>query len=201
MKVEASEKTVSQQIIDAATVLFAAKGFARVSVREISKEAEVNSALISYYFGGKGELYNHILKSQLEHLISVVSEIQKEKLTPIKEIYRFSEKLTLLHKKYPYLLRLVLGEIINPSCYYGVVKKEIESMNHLLKECILRGVNSGDFKSDIDPDATAISLIGIINFYFLTLPLSNELLLKKDNQVDYFVKESIRQYLEGILSH
>lgn len=202
MKEKNSEKTVCKQIIDAAMVLFASKGYTGVSIRELSKAAGVNSALISYHFGGKNELYSHILKTQLELLVSTVSEIEKEKLPPVEEIYLFSEKLSLLHKRYPYLIRLVLGEIINPTdCYYSIVKKEIENINHLFRDCIQKGIDSGDFKADIDPTATAISLVGIINFYFLTLPLSNELLFKKGEEIDYYIKESVRQYLHGILIH
>lgn len=49
-----------QRIIDTAIKLFANKSFEAVSTREICKEAGVNLCMISYYFGGKQELYNAI---------------------------------------------------------------------------------------------------------------------------------------------
>ena len=51
-----------QKLLDVATKLFAHKSFAEVSTREICKEANVNLCMISYYFGGKQELYNHNTK-------------------------------------------------------------------------------------------------------------------------------------------
>ena len=55
-----------EKILAAATKLFAQKGFDGVSIREICKEAEVNICMISYYWGGKKELYQGIIEDLLE---------------------------------------------------------------------------------------------------------------------------------------
>lgn len=60
------DENSKQKILNAATKLFAHKGFDAVSVREICKEANVNLCLISYYFGGKQELYNAIIDDLIE---------------------------------------------------------------------------------------------------------------------------------------
>jgi len=43
-------------VLDAAERLFARHGFYGVSVRDITKAADVDVALVSYHFGGKREL-------------------------------------------------------------------------------------------------------------------------------------------------
>lgn len=69
-----------QRILKAATKLFAHKGFEGTSIREICKEANVNVCMISYYWGGKKELYHGIvdelIKRQLEY-ISSFADIEK----------------------------------------------------------------------------------------------------------------------------
>lgn len=55
-----------EKILAAATKLFAQKGFDGVSIREICKEADVNICMISYYWGGKKELYHGIIEDLLE---------------------------------------------------------------------------------------------------------------------------------------
>jgi len=68
LKVEIStEKPTVNKIIGAAIPLFAAKGVAGISVKELADAACVNIALISYYFGGKENLYAYILESQLAY--------------------------------------------------------------------------------------------------------------------------------------
>ena len=48
------------RLLDAALGLFADKGFAKTSTREIAQAAQVNVASISYYFGDKAGLYRAV---------------------------------------------------------------------------------------------------------------------------------------------
>lgn len=55
-----------ERILAAAVKLFAQKGFEGASIREICKEANANICMISYYWGGKQELYNGIIEDLIE---------------------------------------------------------------------------------------------------------------------------------------
>ena len=55
-----------QRILNAATKLFAAQGFEGTSIRQICKEADANICMISYFWGGKQELYNGIIEDLIE---------------------------------------------------------------------------------------------------------------------------------------
>lgn len=48
------------RLLDAALTLFANKGFAATSIREIAQSAQVNVSAISYYFGDKAGLYRAV---------------------------------------------------------------------------------------------------------------------------------------------
>ena len=56
------DENSKSRILEAATKLFAQKGFDGASIREICKLADVNLCMISYYWGGKQELYNGLLR-------------------------------------------------------------------------------------------------------------------------------------------
>ncbi len=49
-------------IISTAMKLFAQKGFEGTSVREIAAGADVNPAMISYYFGSKEKLFEKLVE-------------------------------------------------------------------------------------------------------------------------------------------
>jgi TetR/AcrR family transcriptional regulator, regulator of cefoperazone and chloramphenicol sensitivity len=49
-----------ERLLNAALGLFAEKGFAKTSTREIARVAETNIAAISYYFGDKAGLYRAV---------------------------------------------------------------------------------------------------------------------------------------------
>ena len=70
------DENSKERILKTATKLFAQKGYGGTSVREIAKIAEVNVAMISYYWGGKKELYQGIIddmvKTQTEYAKSAL---------------------------------------------------------------------------------------------------------------------------------
>jgi AcrR family transcriptional regulator len=51
-----------ERLLRAAAEVFAEKGFAAATVREICTRADANVALINYYFGDKLELYTQVLQ-------------------------------------------------------------------------------------------------------------------------------------------
>lgn len=55
-----------ERILSAAVRLFAEKGYDGTSIREICKLANANICLISYYWGGKRELYQGIMEDLIE---------------------------------------------------------------------------------------------------------------------------------------
>ena len=51
------ENNSKEKILNSAIKLFATNGFDGTSIRDICKDAGVNVCMISYYFGGKKDLY------------------------------------------------------------------------------------------------------------------------------------------------
>jgi AcrR family transcriptional regulator len=51
-----------QRLLDAAQRLFTERGFSKVTVRDITSEAQANLAAVSYHFGDKAGLYEAVLE-------------------------------------------------------------------------------------------------------------------------------------------
>lgn len=60
------------KILNAAELLFAEKGFATTSLREITSDAEVNLAAVNYHFGSKKELIKALMKRYLDQLSPIL---------------------------------------------------------------------------------------------------------------------------------
>lgn len=114
-----------EKIMDAAIKLFAKNGFEATSTRDICKLADANISLITYYFGGKQELYDTILNSFIEKLQNRMQEFvdlnldidsldTKQKVALVKTLvskladYFFSSIS-------PDIIELVLREQQNPN--------------------------------------------------------------------------------------
>ncbi|MCX7820531.1 MAG: TetR/AcrR family transcriptional regulator, partial [Brevinematales bacterium] len=63
------------RILDAAIKLFAEKGFDATSVDEIAKCAEINKAMIYYYFSSKEELLSSIIRKSINEFTSIIEDI------------------------------------------------------------------------------------------------------------------------------
>lgn len=60
------QESTKTRILETSIKLFAKKGYDAVSVREICSMANVNLCMISYYFGGKKDLYNAIIDDLID---------------------------------------------------------------------------------------------------------------------------------------
>lgn len=197
----AKEKTQMNKIIDAALPLFAMQGYAAVSVREIAKAANVNIALISYYFGGKEKLYSLILEKHIGVIVELVDTISKDKeASPVEKIRHYAQSFVQIHKHLPYISQLLYGEIINPtSCWETIVEKAAVQVSSFLYDCISEGIAEGQLIPDLKPGYVAIALNSLINFYFITRRLSQKYLPEGD-QIEDCVYQAVEIYLKGILN-
>lgn len=74
MKRDKTDLSSKEKLFRSAAALFATKGFREVSVREIARHANVNSALVGYYFGGKRALFHEVYKA---HTVPLSQERMK----------------------------------------------------------------------------------------------------------------------------
>ncbi|HJV21466.1 MAG TPA: TetR family transcriptional regulator [Holophagaceae bacterium] len=67
MNAEPEARTdVKQRLVEAATLLFAQRGFDGVGIREIAAAAHANSAMVAYHFCNKEGLYQAVLRAGFE---------------------------------------------------------------------------------------------------------------------------------------
>src|SRR5512145_3040833 len=74
---DASSDTRSR-ILEAAFQCLAARGYASLNVRDIARDAGVNHALISYYFGGKDRLVIAVLDEANRRLLDRQQRLYSE---------------------------------------------------------------------------------------------------------------------------
>lgn len=126
------DENSKEKILNTAIKLFAQKGFDGTSIREICKSANINICMISYYFGGKQELYQEIItnliKSQNAYL---------ESFLDIDEDFSKKSKKELIEK-----LHIVLEKFID--YFYSNISNDL--LAFLVKE-----QQKSDFK--IEPPA------------------------------------------------
>jgi len=81
---ERQKENLRQEILDAASEMFANEGYANVSMRKIAEQIEYSPTTIYLYFKDKNDLLNQICEDTFGKLYEKVSAIQKESGNPLE---------------------------------------------------------------------------------------------------------------------
>lgn len=156
--------------------LFAEHGYDRVSIREIAAAAGVNSAAISYYFGGKAALYKAILYKGTDMISEFVRIVEEKKPAPEDILKLYGDFLCRLGEEKPEVLRLIFWELMHGSdVFSGFVKQRLSMVIDILRKAMEEGMAGGVFRKDCTPDVVCTAWAGMVLFFFLSRGINNEL--------------------------
>lgn len=84
-----SSDNKKEHILTVAEELFGVKGFDATSVRDIAHQAGVNLAMISYYFGSKEKLLEHLIEFRAGYAYGILEDLNQDAtLSPWDKIDR-----------------------------------------------------------------------------------------------------------------
>jgi len=198
------ENKTRLKLIEVATELFAIKGFAAVSVRELTVAAQINVSAISYYFNGKEGLYEAVLTKQLSPILQTIGEVQKNDSTsPVAKLTLYANQIAHIHARRPLISRFIYSEVTNPTEYGApIIEKHLSQVYHFIDATLREGIASGYLRDDLNITYAAVSLVGILNFYFIAKPFVSKLfsLTEHANSESEYVAHAFRIYLHGIMN-
>ena len=108
---ECKDKEPTKRILDAAASLFAQKGFAAVGVREIAKHANVNIAMISYYYNGKIGILKSIIEEYFRELQIIIKEVNCKQLSASDGLREMVSSMVALMQRETDLCKVAILEL------------------------------------------------------------------------------------------
>lgn len=196
------EKDTRDKLIEAGEKLFSEGGLSGVSIRELSKEAATNSALISYHFGSKEGLYSTILEKQFSPIGRLLDSVSGIKASPTEKIVKYAQGVAMVHGKMPFFTKFLMGEIINPSRFFEpLIQKYIHRVYGFLTNTLREGIDCGEFRKDMDVNAAALALVGMLNFYFISRPISRRFVPDGTVQGEKFIVQAVEIFLSGVKNY
>jgi AcrR family transcriptional regulator len=186
---EYNQKQIS--ILEAAEQLFASQGFHGTSVRDIAHEADVNIAMISYYFGSKEKLIEAIFLKRIHAWKLVLEDILKD------NTQSFETRFDRLVETY------VQRVISNPCFHLMMIRAQIQTdikVNELIHEnkkevyeVIKSFINEGQEKgvfNDVDVMMMVSTLTGTTNHI-----MSTKHHFQRLSNLEHLSDEQLQEYL------
>ncbi len=187
------------QILEVAETLFAENGFDGTSIRDISKIAKINVAMISYYFGSKEKLLEALVLYKTSGLKEQLVNLIDENLEPFDKI----NKLISL-----YIYRLNCNKGIYRILHFELTSKkrvlELDSFSEIKKEnlksleiIIKEGQSKGVFRKDVIIPLLTPTILGTFFHFQMNKPFYEDILgLKTEEAYNNYVKTDLTKHIQ-----
>ena len=150
-----------ERLLVAATRLFAAKGYAAASVRDILKAAKVTAPVLYYHFGSKEGLFVGLVRDGVAALDEEVAKSLAAAASPTERVRAFCRVYIAIQQRFADLKWVVEAVVTGPPeaaprfDFRGLFVQLVER----LAELVRAAVASGEFRR-CDPNAAALALLG-----------------------------------------
>lgn len=197
---ELSEKQI--EILTVAEKLFAAKGFDGTSVRDISHEAAVNVAMISYYFGSKEKLLENLIIHRTQDLRMKLENIFAENGSPFQKIDQYIKLYIEKIDSNRHLFKIMHFEIsmnkrvMDFEAFNEIKKKNLQSLTKIIEE----GQNQNLFSKTVNIPLITPTILGTyFHFYSNRIFYQEELALNSDASFDQYVKIELTNHIQNTI--
>ncbi|PKB17959.1 TetR family transcriptional regulator [Flavobacterium sp. 5] len=202
LKIKTVENSLNEkqiQILQVAEKLFAEKGFDGTSIRDISKEAKINVAMVSYYFGSKEKLLESLVLYKTSSLKELLSDLIDEQLEPVEKMYKLIDL---------YVNRLNCNQGIYRILHFELASKkrvlELESFSDIKKtnlrslEIIIKeGQAKGVFRKDVTIELITPTILGTFFHFQMNKPFFENLLdLKTEEEYNTYIKTTLTMHIQ-----
>lgn len=161
--------TMRLRILDAAEHVFAERGYAGATTREIALQAGIRKRMLFYYFSSKAVLYHAVLERIIVNLVAI-HERFRDQPGPVG-LGEAAEALTAYAAANLGALKVLHREIMDAGPHLaGLAEAHLRPLFTRGAEEVERNMRCGNFRRG-DPMHTLVNVGGITLYYFLLLPL------------------------------
>lgn len=196
------EMSVEEKIINAAREIFFEKGYSGATMRDIASKAEVNLALLHYYYRTKEKIFEIVLNQAFAILFKQLNKAFLSDVDVFCKIELMVESYISVGIKHPQLPGFVMHELeVNKKLVQPLILqyKEEQNANKNLSIFYADVQNAIDSKiiKPINIDSLFIDILSLSLFPFMAKNFLSGIVLDK-NKYSHFIKERSK-YVSGFI--
>jgi AcrR family transcriptional regulator len=170
---DATTTDAREAILTAATDLFARQGLEGTSIKAIGAAAGVNPALLYYYFTDKVALYHAVIERMVATLPAHLMEIAARAESPASGLAAIVRAQAEIFLSQPLLPRLIARELADHEATHAapLLRMQAHRLLAAITGLIRAGQAAGEFRRDLVPELTAVSVLSQINWFCIAGPI------------------------------
>lgn len=153
------------EILKAASRLFYVKGFEKSKIEEVAKEAGIGKGTVYEYFESKQQLF--------EEMVAFNREVQIKNLKLVLDAGQTFREQFIALAKYQTELASQHSQFFTAMACSKVMAREMGALfleqnirgSEILKELVVKAMDNGELRPDIDPEIVASVMMGTVNQY------------------------------------
>ena len=163
-----ADTSTEEKIKEAAHIVFTRKGFAATRTRDIAQEAGLNLALLNYYFRSKENLFDIVMKENMQRFLKGIGGVLNDKTITLQgKLSIIAENYINMLEKNPDLPLFILSEIkANP----GKLAADMKFKEIILRSDFYRQLRQ-KLGNKINPIHFIMNILSITIFPFVASPL------------------------------
>ncbi len=194
-----ADDTTREQLLDAATTLFAEHGIAATTIAQIAAHVGVTSAMVHYYFKTRDQLLDAIVEERIMRFTAIVwDSFTGSEADPIALVNGLVDRLFKACDIMPWLPPLWIREIVNEG---GLLREK--TMQHMsldrqkkFVECVSAGQKRGEVNEGIEPRFLFMSIVGLT-----LLPLAAAKIWDRVPTLEGLGKDDLARHVAELLMH
>jgi AcrR family transcriptional regulator len=194
MKIMVTDKKM--HIMDKAIELFAEKGFEGTSIRDLATSADVNIAMVNYYFGTKDGLFQQIVQEKTAITRDRIEEISNDKtLSEIEKVDLIIELYVERFLSQPDFHKVLQQEMLvtkREDMHEKLIDTFIQNTNNF-NSIIEKGIRKKIFKK-VDAPLVFATIIGTVNQILKSKKVCN-IFTGHDRNYDTYKDEQFKKRL------
>jgi AcrR family transcriptional regulator len=189
-------------LLEVARHLFALHGYEAVSIRQIAREARINIAMVSYYFGSKEKLFAAVIENKFPKTRESLERLAESDIHPWEKISKTIDIYVDLILTGCDFHRVIMREMSlkqRPELVEAIARNMNRNME-IIRKIILEGQEKGVFRY-VDNEMTIASIFGSITVIVNSSTLVCVMLGQKEEEGLYSesARTRVKNHLKSML--
>lgn len=183
------ESATEQAILEAARKVFIERGYDGARMQEIADEADINKALLHYYFRSKDKLFEAVFIEAFVKVVPSVMILLNSEDSLFSKIEKFVSLYLDTLNENPFIPGFILHELSHNQARIGSLIRGTGLNPQFFMTQVTREIEAGNIKN-CDPRQLIVNLLSMCIFPFVAKPILKAVLFQnREEEYQKFIQD------------